>query len=384
MKHRAMVPGTQVNQARPPPPDSPAVPESRTDLPRTVIAVLLIALLIGAPFWVLRPFLGAIAWATILAVATWPLMVRLQNGLWGKRWLSITVMTLGLVAVVAVPLAAMVIWSLENADRIKAFLSNVPDYRIPPAPAWLRKLPLVGGKAAAMWTSAAAAGVPAVVAKVEPHARALTAWLAAKVSGFGSFLLELILTAAIQAAMFARGEQAVAGVKAFARRVAGTYGEQTVDLAGGTIYTVAMGVVVTALAQAAFAGVGLAIAHVPIAALLTLAIFVLCVSQIGPIPILAPVVVWAFISRGGGWGIFLIAWSAATELINYVLQPALLKKAVKIPVLVTLVGVIGGLLSLGTIGLFAGPVLLTMTYTLLRAWIRDGSTAPRSDATSLS
>jgi hypothetical protein len=89
----------------------------------------------------------------------------------------------------------------------------------------------------------------------------------------------------------------VAGVKAFARRVDGEYGEQTVDLAGGTIRTVAMGVVVTALAQAVFAGVGLAIAQVPVAAVLTLAMFALCVAQIGPIPILAPVVIWAFTSN---------------------------------------------------------------------------------------
>lgn len=372
MKHGALVPGAPANQTAPPSGASPPRSEPRgPDLTRTVIAVLLIALLIAAPFWILKPFLGAIAWATMLTVATWPLMVGLQKGLWGKRWLSITVMTLGLLALVAVPLAAMVIGLLENSDRIKAFLSTAPHYHIPAAPAWLGKLPLVGGKAVAMWTSAAAAGVPALAAKVAPHVRGAAGWLAAKFGGLGSFLLEFVLTVAIQAVMFARGEQAAAGVKAFACRVADKYGEQTVDLVGATIHTVAMGVVVTALAQAAFAGVGLAIAHVPLAALLSLAMFALCVSQIGPIPILAPVVIWAFSSKGVGWGIFLILWSVATELINNFLRPVLLKKGVDLPVLVTLAGVIGGLASFGTLGVFVGPVLLAVTYTLLKAWVRD-------------
>ncbi len=377
MKHRARVRDAPANQTTPPSAGSRPQPEPRgPDLTRTVIAVLLIALLIAAPFWILKPFLGAIVWATFLAVATWPLMVRLQKGLWGKRSLSITVMTLGLLAIVFVPLAAMVIALVQNMERIKAFLSSVPHYHIPPAPAWLAKLPLVGGKAAATWSSAAAAGVPALVAKAETHIRGIAAWLGQEFGGFGSFLLEFALTVAIQAVMFARGEQAVAGVRAFARRVAGKYGDQTVDLVGGTIRTVALGVVLTALAQAAFAGIGLAIARVPAAAALTVAMFALCASQIGPIPILALVVIWAFASKGVGWGIFLILWSVATELINNILRPALLKKGGDLPVLVTLAGVIGGLASFGTIGLFVGPVLLAVTYTLLKAWVGDDAGAP--------
>ena len=372
-----MVREAPANQTRSPSAGSrPEAAPRGPDLTRTVIAVLLIALLIAAPFWILKPFLGATIWATFLAVATWPLMVRLQKGLWGKRSLSITVMTLGLLALVFVPLAAMVIALVKNMDRLKAFASSAAHYHIPPAPAWLAKLPLVGGKAAALWSSVAAEGVSPLVAKAEPHLRGAAAWLGQKFGGFGSFLLEFALTAAIQAMMFARGEQAVAGVRAFARRVAGKYGDQTVDLVGGTIRTVALGVVLTALAQAVFAGLGLAIAHVPAAAALTAAMFVLCASQIGPLPILTPVVIWAFASKGVGWGIFLIAWSVATELVNNVLRPVLLKKGVDLPVLVILAGVIGGLASFGTIGLFVGPVLLAVTYTLLKAWVHDDPTAP--------
>ena len=377
MKHRAMVRDAAAKQTTPPSAGAHPQPGPRgPDLTRTVIAVLLIALLIAAPFWILKPFLGATIWATFLAVATWPLMVRLQKGLWGKRSLSITVMTLGLLAVLFVPLAATVLAVLQNMDRIRTFLSSAPHYHIPAAPAWLAKLPLVGGKAAATWSSAAAAGVPALAAKVEPHLRGLPAWLGQQFGSFGSFLVEFALTVAIQAVMFARGEQAVAGVRAFLCRVAGKYGDQTVDLVGATIRTVALGVVVTALAQALFAGLGLAIAHVPAAAALTAVMFALCASQIGPIPILIPVVIWAFHSKGVGWGIFLIAWSVATELVNNVLRPVLLKQGVHLPVLVTLAGVIGGLASFGTLGLFVGPVLLAVTYTLLKAWVYDDQTDP--------
>jgi predicted PurR-regulated permease PerM len=109
---------------------------------------------------------------------------------------------------------------------------------------------------------------------------------------------------------------------------------------------------------------------------LTLAMFALCVSQIGPIPIFTVLVIWAFVSKGVGWGIFLIVWSVATELINYFLQPVLFKKGADLPVLITLAGVLGGLVAFGVIGLFVGPVLLAVTYTLLKAWVREGSTTP--------
>jgi predicted PurR-regulated permease PerM len=348
--------------------------EPRLDLTRTVIAVLFIALLIVAPFWVLKPFLGAIVWATVLAVATWPIMCRLQKWLWGKRSLAVTAMTLGLLGALVIPVAALVIGAVENVDEVKSFVANAPNYHIPPAPAWLGKLPLVGGKAEAMWTSAASAGVPALAAKVGPHVRGIASSFGAELGSVGAFFVQFLLTVAIQAVMFARGESAVAGVRAFARRVGGSSGEQVVDLAGGTIHAVAMGVVVTAAAQAVFAGLGLAIAHVPLAAALTLVIFVLCLAQLSPLLTFTPLVIWSFYAKGVGWGVFMIVLAIATDLLSDFLQPLLLKKGVKLPTLVTLSGVVGGLMSFGLIGLFVGPVLLAVTYTLLTAWVKRGST----------
>jgi predicted PurR-regulated permease PerM len=193
--------------------------EPRPDLTRTVLAVSFIALLVVAPVWVVKPFLGAIVWATMLAVATWPLMRHLQRLLWGKRSLAVAVMTVGLLAVVVVPFAAAVIAVFKNVDELKGFLSNAPGYKIPPAPAWLGKVPLVGGKAVATWTHAAAAGVPALFTKAEPYMHSVSSWLASELSSFGAFLFQFLLMVAIQAVMLAGGEQAVGGGKAFALAV---------------------------------------------------------------------------------------------------------------------------------------------------------------------
>jgi predicted PurR-regulated permease PerM len=342
------------------------------------MAVLATALLVVAPFWIMKPFLGAIAWATFLTVATWPQMRKLEGLLWGKRSLSAIVMALVLLGLFAGPIAALAIGLVKNLDAIRGFASNAATFHLPDAPAWLGKVPIVGGKVQAAWAGIAGAGVPGLAAKAEPHLRGAASWIATKFGGVGAFVIQFLLTVAIQVVMFMRGEQAVAGIRAFARRLGGQYGEEAVELVGGTIRSVALGVVVTALAQALFAGVGLAIARVPFVALLTVVMFALCVSQIGANPILVPVIIWCFHAKGVGWGVFMIVWTVATSFVNDLLRPVLLKKNVQLPVLVTLAGVAGGLVSLGIIGLFVGPVLLAATYTLLKAWVQEDPTVMRA------
>ena len=145
--------------------------------------------------------------------------------------------------------------------------------------------------------------------------------------------------------MYATGESAVAGVKAFFRRLAGPKGEAMVDLAGGAIRAVAMGVVVTAVAQSLFAGLGLLIAGVPFVGLLTVLMFVLAIAQIGPLPVLLLVVIWAFSAMSPAWATFVLVWSIVAGLIDNFLKPVLIKKGADLPLLLIFAGVIGGMIS---------------------------------------
>jgi predicted PurR-regulated permease PerM len=303
-------------------------------------------------------------------------MKWLEKVLWKKRSLAVTAMTLGLLGVIVVPAAVTVIALLENVDEIRSFAATLPTKQIPPAPVWLGKIPAVGDKAIATWTEASVAGIPALMEKMEPYMRSIASWIAGEFGSLGAFLVEFLLTVAITAIFFATGEQAVKGLRAFFRRLAGEWGDNSVTLAGGAIRGVAMGVVVTAVVQSLFAGLGLAIAGVPFTAALTALMLVLCIAQLGPLPVMALVTIWVFKTQGVGWGSFMAVWTLIAGTVNNFLQPMLIKKGADLPLLLIFAGVLGGLLSFGIIGLFVGPVLLAVTYTLLEAWVKaDGSPA---------
>jgi predicted PurR-regulated permease PerM len=345
--------------------------EMQRDLTRTALAVLFIAILIGFSFWILRPFLGAIVWATMIVVATWPLMVAAQARLWGKRALAVTVMTLALLLVLVVPLSLAIGTIVANADTIAGWAKSLATFKVPPPPEWLGKLPVVGGKALLAWEQVAAAGIEELAAKAAPYAGSVTRWFVAEVGSFGMVFVQFLLTIVIAAIMYANGERAAASVRRFGRRLAGPRGEDSVRLAGQAIRGVALGVVVTALAQSVTGGIGLAVAGVPFAAILTAVMFMLAIAQLGPVLVLAPAVIWVYWSGSTGWGTFLLIWTVAVGTMDNFLRPILIKKGADLPLLLIFAGVIGGLMAFGLIGIFVGPVVLAVGYTLLEAWVSE-------------
>ena len=132
-----------------------------------------------------------------------------------------------------------------------------------------------------------------------------------------------------------------------------------------------MGVGVTAIVQTVLGGIGLAIAGIPFASLLSAVMLMLCIAQLGPGLILFPAVAWMFWTGDTGWGSFLLVWSVIVGLLDNVLRPVLIRKGADLPLLLIFAGVIGGMLGFGLIGIFVGPVVLAVTYTLLEAWIAD-------------
>ena len=169
---------------------------------------------------------------------------------------------------------------------------------------------------------------------------------------------------------------AAKGVRRFARRLAGDRGENSVILAGQAIRAVALGVVVTAIIQTAAAGLGLFVAGIPYAGLLTAVIFILCIAQLGPILVLAPAVAWLYWTGDATWGTVLLIWTVLVGALDNVLRPILIRRGADLPLLLIFAGVIGGLVGFGIIGLFVGPVVLAVTYRLLESWVADIDRAP--------
>jgi predicted PurR-regulated permease PerM len=187
----------------------------------------------------------------------------------------------------------------------------------------------------------------------------------------GALTLQFLLTVVIAAMMYAGGESLAAVVRRFGFKLGGQRGEDAVVLAGKAIRGVALGVGVTAFVQAVMGGIGLAIAGVPFAALLTAVMFMLCIVQVGPTLVLAPATIWVFWNGSTGWGIFLLVWTVIVGTMDNFLRPILIRRGADLPLVLIFAGVIGGLLGFGLVGIFVGPVMLAVSYTLVDAWLRD-------------
>ena len=342
------------------------------DITHTTLAVLFIGMLIAASFWVLRPFLFAIIWAGLIVVSTWPLLLRLQARLSGRRGLAVAAMTIGLLLVVFVPLTLAFLTIFENAGDILSRVRSVAAVTSSPPPEWLENIPLAGGKIAARWREFAALSTEERSALMTPYVQKFVQWFLAQAGGIGLMLINILLTVIISAILYAKGEIVGAGIVSFARRLAGPSGEEVVLLAAKATRGVALGVVLTAVIQAAIGGIGLAVTGMPATALLTAVMFLLCLAQVGPLLVLIPAVIWLYASDGAIWGTVLLVISIIAGVIDNIIRPIFIKRGAALPLIMVFAGVIGGLIAFGIVGLFIGPVVLAITYTLLKAWVKVG------------
>jgi predicted PurR-regulated permease PerM len=355
----------------------------RTELARVTLSVLFIGGLIAGSLWVLSPFLAAFIWATMIVVATWPLMRRVEALCGGRRAPAVVVMTLGLLAILIVPLGVAFQAIFEHAGDLVALAGRLPTLPVPAAPEWLAELPVVGERLQTAWNRLAGGGVADLMVHAQPYARAVGAWLAQRAGGFALVIVQFVLIVILAALLYSGGEAWAGWMRRFGQRLAGEQGERMVVLAGQAIRGVALGVVVTALVQSALGGIGLAIAGVPFAAVLTAIMFALCIAQIGPILVLLGATAWGYYSLGAGWGTFLLVWALVVGLMDNFLRPLLIKRGADLPLLLIFAGVIGGLVSFGIVGIFVGPVILAVAYTLLDDWVGADS-RPTVDNSAIS
>jgi predicted PurR-regulated permease PerM len=351
------------------------------DLTRIVLGVMTIGGLAMASFWVLRPFLLAGIWATMIVVATWPTLRAVQARLWGSRGLAVAAMTLIMVLIVAVPLTTAVIGIADRTDDILAWSKSLTRFSVPTPPEWVSQIPLVGRKIAKEWTTLAALPSEDLFARAAPYSRAVAIWVLGQLGAIGTLMVHILLAVIIAAILYTNGEAAAAGALAFTRRLAGPAGERVTILAASAIRAVALGIVLTALVQSVVGGIGLVILGVPYPLLLTSVMFLLGVAQIGPFPVLLGAVIWAYWSSGPFWGTVMLVWSIGTGTFDNILRPILIKRGADLPLILIFAGVLGGLLAFGLVGLFVGPVVLAVTYTLLEAWV-SGPGAPKTEAGS--
>jgi predicted PurR-regulated permease PerM len=353
-----------------------ALPPGSRDLPRISFGVLLIAALLGGSLYVLLPFLPALLWATMIVVATWPLMLKIESMVGGRRGLATLVCTLLLLLIVFAPLVAAILTVVDHADAFTHI--TVTELRLPPPPAWVGNVPFVGGRIVEFWDEVARGGAEGLLVRVAPYAGKAGTWLVGQIGTVGGLALHLVFTVTICAILYATGETAAKGVRRFFSRLLGEQGDATVVLAGASIRAVALGIVVTALVQTTLGGLGLLVAGTPYVALFVAAMFVLCIAQLGPMLPMLAAVGWFYYTGQNVTATLLLVWTVLVGSIDNVLRPMLIRRGANLPLLLIMAGVIGGLLAFGIVGLFVGPVVLAVSYTLLGSWVNEQDAAPQA------
>jgi predicted PurR-regulated permease PerM len=345
---------------------------TRQDLTRTILAIICILLLIAGSLWILLPFLAATVWATMLVVATWPILTSLETRLGNRRTVAVAIMTLAMLLLLVIPLWAAISTIAEHASQVGNLAKRVVASGLPQPPQWVAKLPLVGERLSATLSAWADAGPAGLETRLGPYLSDGARWLFDRAGSLTGTLVQFLLVVVLSAVLYSNGESAARSVRRFGRRLAGQRGEESVLLAGKAIRSVALGVGVTAVVQTLLGGIGLAVAGVPFASFLSAVMLMLCIAQLGPALILFPAVAWMYWTGENAWATFLLVWSVVVSALDNFLRPMLIKRGADLPLLLILAGVIGGLLGFGLIGIFVGPVVLAVTYTLLEAWIEDG------------
>ncbi|WP_341520452.1 AI-2E family transporter [Pseudomonas sp. G.S.17] len=343
---------------------------------RLLVQTLLLALL-SACVWVMAPFWSALFWGAVLAFASWPLMRLLTRWFKGRESLAALVLTLGWMLLVAAPL----VWLGFNlADHVRdatAFIKDVQVDGLPDPPTWLVGVPFVGERLVAFWNTIDQQGA-AMITTLRPYLGQVGNWLLARSAQIGGGILELTLSLVFVFFFYRDGPRLAAFVLSLLERLIGERAEYYLELVAGTVQRVVNGVIGTAAAQAVLALIGFLIAGVPGALVLGIMTFLFSLIPMGPPLIWIPAAAWLAWNGEYGMAIFLGLWGMfIISGVDNVLKPYLISRGGNLPLVIVLLGVFGGLLAFGFIGLFIGPTLLAVAYSLLTDWVRGARTVQR-------
>ena len=346
--------------------------EQRIEFSAKLAAVFI---LVAGCFLVLRPFLTATLFAAVVCISTWQLYLRLLHRMKGRENLASLIMTSSLSLLVILPLA-LVAYNL--ADNVTAFYNSIKQaFEFGPidAPAWLKEIPIIGKTANEYWH---------LIATSQPDMDALTNRLLEPAKNFlmagglflGQGVLEMSLAAFVSFFFYRDGLALVRFLNQALDRIAGASTENVLGIIKNTIHSVMYGLLGTALAQGLVATIGFAIAGVPAALMLGAATTLLSLIPVGPPLIWSGAAIWLFYQGMTGWGVFMLLWGfSLISSVDNLVKPLLISRGSNLPFMLILFGVLGGVLAFGFVGVFIGPILLAVAFSLLKEWAERNKTS---------
>jgi predicted PurR-regulated permease PerM len=316
---------------------------------------------------ILRPFISAALWAVILCFTTWPLFLRLEALLGGRRALSALIATLLLAAIIVVP---VVILGATLADNVSSLIKAGQKLILqgPPSPPdWVANIPLIGSHVGDYWNYLNESSSVRLqeLARLLPAAKTI---ILRGGSAIAAGIFQIALSLMIAFFLYRDGHAAANQLHAALHRLAGERGDRLLDLAGATIRAVVYGVLGTALLQGVVAAIGFAIAGVPGSVSLGFVTFVMSFLPGGPLIVAAPAAFWLYRQGSMVWATFIMAWGLMVIMLENVVKPLLISRGGSTPMILVMLGVLGGALAFGVIGMFLGPTLVALGYSLFEQW----------------
>jgi predicted PurR-regulated permease PerM len=333
------------------------------------IRIGVLALIFVWSLQIVAPFVQIVLWSIILAVAVYPLYAGLARRLGGRNKLSALLITVVALAILLVPSWKFFGATVEEARDV-AEKAEAGTLQVPPPSGEVRDWPLIGERTYALWNGASR-NLEATLERLKPELTAFGKWALSALAGLAGTVLQFFVSILIAGVLLSTGEKGRAFSVKFAIRLAGPPGEDFVRLTVATIRSVFQGVLGIAVIQAALSAIGLLLIGVPGAMVWALLVMILAVMQLPPILVLGPVMVWAFATQSTTAAIIFLVYGLFVSVSDSFLKPLLLGRGVDVPMLVILLGAIGGMIMSGIIGLFVGAVVLAVAYQLMMAWLEQ-------------
>lgn len=339
-----------------------------------IIRVLFLALFVWSALVMVAPMAGIAVWAVVLCVAVYPAYDALKRLLGGRGAPAAVLLTVTGLVVTLGPVAALAAGSVRFIANVTGVLS-AETFVLPDLPDRIVSIPTIGPHLAEAWTMART-NIEALLSQFAPILIDAGTFVLGKIAGVSVGLLAMSASVILMGVLFGPGPGLVAEVRRFANRVFAPRGSGFVDLAGATVRNVSRGVIGVAVIQSLLAGIIMVAFGVPAAGPLSLIALVLAIVQVGPGPILIPVIIWAWTAMSTGGALAFTAVMLPVMIVDNVLRPIFIARGLNTPMLVILIGVLGGMFAYGLIGLFIGPVILAVFYELLTSWMAIGHDAP--------
>jgi len=333
----------------------------------SAIKIAALALIVVWCYIIIAPFIMPVLWAVIIAVAVYPAYRKLSVKMGNRDKTTAVLLSVLAITFVIVP-TVMMSGSLINAAKVISEGLQNGSLVVPAPNASVKTWPIVGESLYDLW-NLAATNIGAAINKVGPQLKGLGSWLLSTAAGVGGGVVQFIISILIAGVFLVTANKGAQAASAIATRLAGEDGPSLANLSRDTIRSVAQGVIGVALIQSVLAGIGLMAMGVPGAGLWALLVLILAIVQLPPILILGPIIFYVFAEADTLPAVLFTIWSLIVSSSDAFLKPLFLGRGMEIPMLVILLGAIGGMISSGIVGLFVGSVVLALGYTLFIAWL---------------